>query len=118
MNKRELREFRNECRRRLREKDRNKTNQLNIHPQNSYEHEKKKFEICWELEQEGKKYITEARFKDRDIRADIFVLDDDEIHEVETTQYELEERKREYSGIDTFVWPLWDSETECWKFCS
>jgi len=118
MNEAELREFRNECRRKLVVQDRKKTNLLNIHSQNSYGHEKKKFEICWKLEQEGKKYITEARFKDRDIRADIYVLDDDEIHEVETTQYELEERKSEYSGIDTFIWPLWDSETECWKFCS
>jgi len=112
MNKQELRQTRNQNRRKLVEKDRKKTNVVNIHPQNSKAHEKKKFELCWQLEQEGKKYVTEARFKDKDLRADIYVLDDDELLEIESSQHELQDRKSLYPENQTWVYPLWDENRE------
>jgi len=112
MNDEELRRTRNENRRNLVEKDRKKTNVVDIHPQNSKAHEKKKFELCWQLEQEGKKYITEARFKDQNLRADIYVLDDDELLEIESSKHELKDRKNLYPEHRTWVYPLWDENRE------
>jgi len=112
MNKEELLRERNRNRRKLVEKDRKKTNVVDIHPQNSKAHEKKKFELCWKLEQENKKYICEARFKDRDLRADIYVLDDDELLEIESSEYELQDRKNQYPESKTWVYPLWNEERE------
>jgi len=112
MKQEELRKKRNDNRRKLVEKDRKKTNVVDIHPQNTKAHEKKKFELCWQLEQENKKYVTEARFKDKDLRADIYVLDDDEILEIESSQYELEDRKNLYPEHRTWVYPLWDENRE------
>jgi len=80
-----------------------KRNYVHIHPQNSYAHEKRKFQECWKLRQEGKEFVTEARFKDRDLRADIYVLDTDTIIEIESTSYELEERKKEYPENTEFI---------------
>lgn len=74
----------------------NNRNHIRLHPQNSARHEMKKVEICWKLLQEGKEFITEAEFEDRDIRADIFVLDDGTIYEIESSEYELEQRKDKY----------------------
>lgn len=112
MNQEELRRKRNENRRKLKVKDRKKTNVVDIHPQNSKAHEKKKFELCWQLEQDGKEYITEARFKDRDLRADIYVLDDDELLEIESSKHELSDRKSDYPEESTWVYPLWDENRE------
>lgn len=111
MNKKQLQQKRNKNARKLVEKDRKKQNVVNIHPQNSKKHEQKKFELCWELEQQNKKYVTEARFKNRDIRADIYVLDDDEILEIESSQHELEDRKNQYPR-NVWVYPLWDNSRE------
>jgi protein associated with RNAse G/E len=80
-----------------------KRNYVHIHPQNSYAHEKRKFEECWKLRQNNKQFVTEARFKDRDLRADIYVLDDDQIIEIESTSYELQERKKEYPKDTEFI---------------
>jgi len=112
VNQEELRKTRNNNLRKLVPQDRKKTNVVNIHPQNSKKHEQKKFELCWELEQENKEYVTEARFKDRDLRADIYVLDDDEILEIESSKYELEDRKNLYPEKKTWVYPLWDENRE------
>lgn len=112
MNQEKLRKKRNDNRRKLVEKDRKKTNVVDIHPQNSKKHENKKFQLCWQLEQENKKYVTEARFKNRDLRADIYVLDDDEILEIETSKHELKNRKNLYPQHRTWVYPLWDENRE------
>lgn len=80
-----------------------KRNYLHIHPQNSYAHEKRKFEECWKLRQQGKQFVTEARFKDRNLRADIYVLDTDQIIEIESSSYELAERKKEYPEDTEFI---------------
>lgn len=112
MNQEKLRKTRNDNARKLKVKDRKKRNVVNIHPQNSKRHEKKKFELCWRLEQKGKHYVTEARFKDKDLRADIYVLDDDELLEIETDKHELRDRKNKYPEQKTWVYPLWDENTE------
>lgn len=112
MNQEQLRKTRNDNRRKLVEKDRKKTNVVDIHPQNSKKHEQKKFELCWKLEQQGKKYVTEARFKNRDLRADIYVLDDNEILEIESSKHELKDRKNQYPQKNTWVYPLWDDTRE------
>jgi len=112
MNKEELRKTRNKNLRKLKNKDRKKTNTVDIHPQNSKAHEKKKFELCWQLEQKNKEYVTEARFKDTDLRADIYILDDDEIWEIETSKQELSDRKNKYPQHSTYVFPLWDGSVE------
>lgn len=81
-----------------------KKNHVALHPQNTKEHEKRKWEECWKLRQKGKHFVTEARFKDRDgIRADIYVLDDDRMIEIETSSYELEERKEKYPEDTEFI---------------
>jgi len=105
---------RNRNRQKIVNADSRHVNRLNIHPQNSRRHERKKFELCWKLEKQDKHYITEARFKDRDIRADIYVLDDDELWEVETSQRELEDRKDKYPD-GTYVFPLWEDSDEVIK---
>lgn len=115
MNQGKLRRKRNKARRNLVEKDRKKTNVVDIHPQNSKAHEQKKFELCWQLEQNQKKYVTEARFQKRDLRADIYVLDDNELLEIESSQHELSERKQKYPENRTWVYPLWDDNTEVVK---
>ena len=52
-----------------------KRNTIRLNVGNTYEHELKKFEICWDLQRQGKHYITEAETEDG-IRADIVNLDD------------------------------------------
>lgn len=75
----------------------------------------KKTRLCWKLEQQNKHYITEARFKDKDLRTDIYVLDDDELWEIETTKHELQNRKDKYPRGKTYIWPLWEGSKEVIK---
>jgi len=98
MNKEELEYWRNHNENKINHHDVSgaKRNYVHVHPQNTYEHEKRKFEECWRLRQEDKQFVTEARFKDRDLRADIYVLDTDQIIEIETSSYKVEERKDKY----------------------
>lgn len=96
MNQAELQRFRNQNMRKIKHEDSQHYNKLNIHAQNTFQHEKKKFEICYQLREQGKHFITEARFKNKDIRADIYVLDDDKIIEIESSSYEMSERKKDY----------------------
>jgi len=98
MNQRELEFWRNHNENKINHHDVHggKRNHVHVHGQNSYEHEKRKFEECWRLRQEGKEFVTEARFKDRDLRADIYVLDNDQIIEIESSKYQVEQRKEEY----------------------
>jgi hypothetical protein len=41
---------------------------------NTVEHERKKFEICWDLLEQGNKFITEAERKATDEERDVFKL--------------------------------------------
>jgi len=102
-NMNELEMERNKNLNKVKHQDALKKNHVALHPQNTKEHETRKWEECWRLRQEGKHFVTEARFKDRDLRADIYVLDTDHIIEIETSSYELSERKEEYPDDTTFI---------------
>lgn len=97
---------RNENAEKIKHTDARHRNKITVHPQNSKRHERKKFDLCWQLLQQDKEFITEARFKDRDIRADIFILDTGEIWEIESSDYELDERKSEYPEDKTTIFHL------------
>lgn len=99
----ELELERNQNLNKINHQDALKRNHVAVHPQNTHEHEKRKWEKCWELRQNGKHFVTEARFKDRELRADIYVLDDDQIIEIETSSYELEQRKEKYPENTEFI---------------
>jgi hypothetical protein len=82
---------------------RRKPNQLVIHKNNSYEHEKAKFDVCWELLKAGKSFITESVDNKTGLRRDI-VVDNGFIIEVETD----EKRSLRFKGIaNVIVIPLW-----------
>ena len=109
MNQAELSRERSKNADKIMREDRKHRNKVNLHRQNTEKHEMRKAELCWELEQQGKHYITEARFKDKDLRADIYVLDDDEIWEIETSKHELSDRKNKYPEYSTYIYPLWEN---------
>jgi len=112
MNQKELEIKRNRNAQKINNNDSRHRNRVNLHKQNTRRHEMKKAELCWQLEQEGKHYITEARFKNKNLRADIYILDDDELWEIETSKTELSNRKNKYPKEKTYVWPLWDNSPE------
>lgn len=112
MNQKKLSKERQKNADKIKYEDSRHRNRVNIHPQNSKKHERKKFELCWTLEQENKHYVTEACFKNKDLRADIYVLDDDEIWEIETSKQELKDRKNKYPENKTYIWPLWTDKKE------
>jgi len=112
MNQKELEQTRRENAKKINNSDSRHRNKVNLHRQNTKKHEMKKAELCWQLEQQGKEYITEARFKNRDLRADIYVLDDDEVWEIETSKQELADRKSKYPEYSTYVYPLWKNSPE------
>lgn len=95
-----IQKTRNDNARKIKNTSSRHTNCIRIHPQNSKRHEMKKVEICWELLQEDKHFITEAEFKNKDIRADIYVLDTGELIEIESSDYQLEQRKEDYPDED------------------
>ncbi len=106
---------RNANARKINNRDSRHRNKVNLHPQNTREHEMKKTQLCWKLEQQNKHYITEARFKNKDLRTDIYVLDDDELWEIETSKHQLEDRKDKYPQGKTYIWPLWEDSEEVIK---
>ena len=60
-------------------------NAVYLNPSNSLEHEQAKVKVCYDLQSEGKKFITEAVDNETDLRRDVVCLDDGEIFEIETT---------------------------------
>ena len=107
MGKRDTMMERNRNARKLKQSDSMHRNCIRLHPQNTKEHEMKKVELCWELLQQGKEFITEARFKKGDMRADIYVLDNGDIYEIESSPQNLEERKKHYPE-GTEIIKLWE----------
>lgn len=73
-------------------------NRVDIHPQNTEQHEMKKAEICYEVRSQGFNFVTEAEFEDANIRPDIYVLETGEAIEIETNTYNVDERKEPYEG--------------------
>lgn len=64
---------------------------------NTFRHELAKFILCWHFKKKGKEIVTEAIF-DNQKRADIFVLDDCEAHEilVSETDEDFKKKLKEY----------------------
>ena len=60
-------------------------NSVYLNPSNSLEHELAKARVCYELQKEKKKFITEAVENATGLRRDVVCLDDGEIFEIETT---------------------------------
>ena len=62
-----------------------RVNELRISKNNSYLHEKTKFEVAWFCLQNGWDYVSEAEFE-KGGRADIYILDTDTAVEVGATE--------------------------------
>lgn len=75
-------------------------NAIYFSPANSIQHELKKAEICYNLQKEGKQFITEAVENRTGLRRDIVCLDDQEIFEVETDKSRA---KRHASNINVIM---------------
>lgn len=60
-------------------------NAIKLNPTNTWEHEFRKVQICWDLLKKGRQFITEAIFVTKG-RADIFCLDDCTVIEVLGTE--------------------------------
>ncbi len=87
---------RNDVARKLKHNSSIHRNCIRINSGDTEKLENKKFEIAWNLANEGKEFVTEAEFKDRDIRADVLSLDDKKIYEIETDPTDFELRKSDY----------------------
>ena len=79
--KAQVMEDRNRSRRLVQVANRGRSNSINIGANESLEHAKKKFEICWELVQQEKEFYTECKFESGGC-ADIFILDDCKVIEI------------------------------------
>lgn len=85
-----------------------KINAIELEINNSYEHEKGKFDEMWRLLQEGKlkkkwevpKIVSEARFSNT-LRADLFDLDNGEVIEIVNSEKEdsIKKKKRAYVNM-------------------
>lgn len=82
-------------------------NAIYFNPSNSLQHELKKAEICFQLLEKKKQFITEAWNRKLGLRRDIVVLDDDSIIEVETDRKRAERFKDDYEADKIEVIELW-----------
>jgi len=71
-----------------------------------YEHELRKFALCWAAKALGHEFITEARGKDGNI-VDFVDLDTGFECEVETCP----ERAKRFEGKDVKVWNVWEENS-------
>ena len=63
-----------------------KIDQLNIHLNGEYEHEKAKFDLYWKLRKQGHRVITEAWERGTDFRRDVVDLTDGIVIEIEHSE--------------------------------
>ena len=99
---RRIMEARNQARRLVEVANRGRSNSVNIGANESLPHARKKFEICWDLVQQGKEFYTECKFTSGG-RADIFILDDSKVIEIvcsETEESLMDKAKKYPFGID------------------
>ena len=94
-----------------------KRNVINLNTHNSVEHEMTKARICYELQKQGKHYVTEARMNStkRNCIADILILDTAEIIEilVSETEDEVKEKVEKYpKGLDILSVTDWQDYFE------
>lgn len=73
-----------ETRKKLKQQERTHGSCIRVGKNESYEHAKKKFELCWELIQQGYTPVTEAKSKKGERRYDIIVLETGNIYEIES----------------------------------
>ena len=78
--------------------ERMKRNKVVFGKNESLEHAIKKLTKCYELRQEGKEFITEAKFFKHEGRADIFVTDDCRAIEIVVSEKpeSIEKKRRKY----------------------
>ncbi len=81
MNQLDLQTKRNNTARLFRQSSKIHRNFIKLNPSYSKAHEMKKVEICWQLLQEGKSFLTECEFENGK-RADICVLDNAQVIEI------------------------------------
>ena len=69
--------------------DRSKTNCVRFNAGNTWEHELAKATLCWNLQQLGHSFLTEARFNDRSLgRVDVVDLTTGRVHEIVKSETE------------------------------
>ena len=80
---------------------------IRINVNNSIEHERKKFELAYDLKSQGHHFITEAPFKlPRSGRCDLIDLDDGTVYEIvktESTESILQKQRKYPSGLKIVV---------------
>lgn len=76
MNLKQKMETKNNSARLLEFTSRGHRNCLRVNVNNTFAHEHKKFEVYWMLKCLGYEVVTEAEFRGKNARADLFVLDD------------------------------------------
>ena len=88
-----------------------KKNAIFISTANSIEHERKKFEICYEIKQQGHSFVTEAELNRKEheprIRRDVVDIDDGSVWEIELRKEAIVRKKRlqkEAFDIDKVIW--------------
>jgi hypothetical protein len=99
MNQKDQQIQRNNVRRLFRHQSGIHTNCIRLNPANTYDHERLKFETCWNLLKEGKEFITEAEFENPfKKRCDIVCLDSGVIYEIVVSEKEesLIKKSKEY----------------------
>jgi hypothetical protein len=88
-----------------------KKNAIFISAANSIEHERKKFEICYDLKKQGHDFITEAELnKCKDmpiIRRDIVDITTGEVYEIETEQSSITHKKETQKDVEDFDRVIW-----------
>ena len=70
-----------------------------IHTSNNLPHELKKLEVCYNLQKEGHKFITEAQRNNSKIIVDVVCLDDGEEYEIVDKHGDIERYKKEGVNI-------------------
>lgn len=88
MNQKQIQEKRNNIRRLFKHTSGIHVGCIRLNVGNTLDHERKKFEICFELKKQNKEFLTEAVFEKSGKRADIVVLDDGLCIEIAKTESE------------------------------
>lgn len=100
-----IQEARNQARRLIELSNRGRSNSISIGANKSLLHARKKFDICWDLIQQGKEFYSECKFVSGG-RADIFILDNSKVIEIvcSETEESLAEKAKKYPfGVEIEV---------------
>lgn len=86
---------------------------IRISPGNTYEHELRKFQVCWELSKRGHSFITEAVFNNGK-RADILDLTEGIVYEILHTE-KLQEAKKKVEEYPDCLEIRFIKTTDKWR---